>query len=247
MFPYLVDYDYERSPRVTQILVAVVFCTYIWEFTASEEVLDSLVLWPDRFAPWQWVTSPFLHISPFHFAGNLLFLWVYGRYLEERLGRWRFIFLLFALVVVQNTGYFAASIGDVEPEPALGASGIISGMAGLVAVTATGARIKTLFVLGPLVRVVRVPGLIVLVVWLSGQGMLGAIGSYGVTFSTHLAGLLAGVAAGLLLRSEKMAGSGWHLGEHVDRVIMTREVRDAVAWEAVADYTRGLRDRTPPE
>jgi membrane associated rhomboid family serine protease len=62
--------------------------------------LETIVPWvghtPGKQLPWTWFTYAFVHAGIIHLLGNLLFLWLFGSYLEERLGGFKF--LLFFLL-----------------------------------------------------------------------------------------------------------------------------------------------------
>ncbi|USN99265.1 MAG: rhomboid family intramembrane serine protease [Phycisphaeraceae bacterium] len=94
------------------------------------------------FAWYRALTFNFLHGDFMHLAGNMLFLWVFGRAVEDRLGRWWF--LLFYLVGGAFSGLVHAWF---ESAPAIGASGAISAVTGAFLVLFPRTRIKLLWFL----------------------------------------------------------------------------------------------------
>ena len=155
------------------------------------------------------LTSMFLHGSWLHVLGNLLFLWIFGNNVEDRIGR--IPFLLFYLV-----GGIAAALSQVviDPHstvPLVGASGAIAAALGAYIVLFPRARILSLVFLGFFYQLLEVPALIVLGYWfalqlLSGFTALGAETANGsVAFFAHIGGFALGVVVGLILR---LVGAG---------------------------------------
>jgi rhomboid family protein len=150
------------------------------------------------------VTSMFLHGGWLHLLGNMLFLWIFGNNVEDRVGR--IPFLLFYLV-----GGIAAALTQVviDPHstvPLVGASGAIAAALGAYIVLFPGARILSLVFLGFFYQLLEVPALVVLGYWfalqlLSGFAAFGAeTAQGGVAFFAHIGGFTLGVIVGLLLR-----------------------------------------------
>lgn len=141
------------------------------------------------------LSSMFIHGGFLHFAGNMLFLWVFGDNIEDRLGHVKF--LLFYLV----TGAAAAlSHLLVEPHsqsPLVGASGAISGVMGAYLVLYPRNRIRALVVF-VLITVIEVRAFYLLALWFLwqlAQGLfsLGLSQQVSVAFFAHVGGFLAGV------------------------------------------------------
>ena len=150
------------------------------------------------------ITSMFLHASWLHLAGNMLFLWIFGNNVEDRLGR--IPFLLFYLL-----GGIAAAVSQVviDPQsnaPLVGASGAIAAALGAYIVLFPGARILSLVFLGFFYQLLEVPALIILGYWfalqlLSGFTSLGAeTADGGVAFFAHIGGFALGVVVGMVMR-----------------------------------------------
>jgi membrane associated rhomboid family serine protease len=151
------------------------------------------------------VTSMFLHGGWLHLLGNMLFLWIFGNNVEDRLGS--IPYLLFYLV-----GGIAAALTQVviDPRstiPLVGASGAIAAALGAYIVLFPGARILSLVFLGFFYQLLEIPALIVLGFWfalqlLSGFASFGAeTAEGGVAFFAHIGGFVLGVVVGLLLRA----------------------------------------------
>jgi membrane associated rhomboid family serine protease len=157
--------------------------------------------------PW-WVTlfsSMFMHGGFLHIAGNMLFLWVFGNNIEDRLGRAKFLlfYLLAGLVAV----YTQALIDPGSTAPTIGASGAIAGVLGAYAWLFPRARVLTLIFIIFFVTVVEIPALILLALWFIlqfvpalGQVAVSSGGDQGVAYFAHVGGFVFGsaVAGGML-------------------------------------------------
>lgn len=142
-------------------------------------------------------TCMFLHGGWLHIIGNMWFLWVFGRNVEDRMGSGSF--LLFYLIcgvgssVVQTFFSWGAHI------PSLGASGAISGVLGAYVVFFPGSRILTLVPLFIIWFTARIPALVFIGLWfliqfVSGVGSIGAKGAGGVAWWAHVGGFVLGLA-----------------------------------------------------
>jgi membrane associated rhomboid family serine protease len=158
-------------------------------------------------APW-WetlFTSMFMHGGWLHIAGNMLFLWVFGNNVEDRLGRvW---FLLFYVLAGLIAVYTQALIDTGSTAPTIGASGAIAGVLGAYAVLFPRARVLTLIFIIFFVTLVEIPALILLALWFIlqfvpalGQVAVETGGGGGVAYFAHVGGFVFGLAvAGILI------------------------------------------------
>ena len=144
------------------------------------------------------VTAMFLHGGWLHIAGNMLFLWIFGNNVEDRLGHARFLvfYLLGGLAASGLELLFSPS----STVPSLGASGAIAAVLGAYLVFFPRARVITLvfFVLLEVPAVVLLGGWFVLQLF-NGVGGLGTHLNQGVAYWAHVGGFLFGMAAALLL------------------------------------------------
>jgi membrane associated rhomboid family serine protease len=158
-------------------------------------------------AAW-WVTlftSMFMHGGILHIAGNMLFLWVFGNNIEDRLGRVKF--LLFYLLAGLIAVYAQALIDTSSTAPTIGASGAIAGVLGAYALLFPHARVLTLIFIIFFVTLVEIPALILLAVWFIlqfvpalGQVAVEPGGGAGVAYFAHVGGFVFGLAvAGVML------------------------------------------------
>ena len=145
-------------------------------------------------------TSMFMHGGIAHLLGNMLFLWIFGDNVEDRLGHVRYIifYLLCGLVAslahVFTTAAFAGEQNDMLV-PSLGASGAISGVLGGYLLMHHSRRVTVI-----LFRFLTdVPAWVAIGIWfafqlISGLGVLGQ-GSQqgGVAYAAHIGGFIAGL------------------------------------------------------
>ena len=155
-------------------------------------------------------TSMFLHGGFLHAAGNMLFLWVFGDNIENRLGRTRFIaFYLGAGVAAALAQVYVNTDSQV---PMIGASGAVAGVLGAYLVLYPRSRINTLLFLGYFIFHRRIRAVFLIGFW-AGLQIFGGLGSLaspdggGVAYFAHLGGLAAGVSLGGVSRLR----AGWHI------------------------------------
>ncbi|MFB9392937.1 rhomboid family intramembrane serine protease [Streptomyces coeruleoprunus] len=150
----------------------------------------------DKSPPLSVLTSAFLHGSWLHLLGNMLFLWIFGDNIEDRLGRVRYVLFYGVCGYVAAYGFALANADSTAP--LIGASGAVAGVLGAYLVLFPTARVWVLvpfLVFLPL----RLPAWSVLGLWFGLQ----AVFSYGAAVSqagtvAYLAHVL-GFAAGMLL------------------------------------------------
>ena len=161
---------------------------------------------PINEAPW-WVTlftSMFMHGGFLHIAGNMLFLWVFGNNIEDRLGR--AMFALFYVLAGLIAVYTQALIDPSSTAPTIGASGAIAGVLGAYALLFPRARVLTLIFIIFFVTLVEIPALILLALWFIlqfvpalGQVAVGSGGGQGVAYFAHVGGFVFGLAVAAVL------------------------------------------------
>ena len=151
-------------------------------------------------------TCMFLHGGWLHIIGNMLFLWIFGANVEDRLGV--FGYLAFYLVCGIASSVAEALFAWGSQVPSIGASGAISGILGAFVVFFPGARILTLIPLFIVWFTARIPALIFIGLWfviqfLSGMASLGsaaAVAQGGVAWWAHVGGFAIGVLLAMPLR-----------------------------------------------
>jgi membrane associated rhomboid family serine protease len=143
-------------------------------------------------------TAMFLHGSPMHLIGNMLYLWIVGDNVEEVLGSVRYIIVYFACGLMGALAQIIASPDSMIPT--LGASGAIAGIMGAYVIWFPHNQIRVLVFrfITVLPAVVVIGGWIILQIWL-GAGSFGKIGeSGGVAYLAHVGGALTGIVVAIL-------------------------------------------------
>ena len=143
--------------------------------------------------------SMFLHGGWAHFLGNMLFLWIFGDNVEDRLGHVRY--LIFYLLCGYAATFAHLIFNPTSALPAIGASGAISGVLGAYLFLHPQARIQTLIFFGFFARFIFVPAWVFLPIWFliqffSGIASLRVADAQdaggGVAFFAHIGGFIAG-------------------------------------------------------
>jgi membrane associated rhomboid family serine protease len=141
-------------------------------------------------------TSMFLHGSPFHLLGNMLFLWIFGNNVEDYLGSFRYgAFYIFCGLGASLTHI---AFNPSSRVPMIGASGAIAGVLGAYFILYPRARILTFVFLFIFIRIVPIPAAIVLGFWFLMQLLNVGLGG-GVAWFAHIGGFLLGIILLLVL------------------------------------------------
>ena len=158
--------------------------------------------------PWTLVTYAFLHDPSglSHVAFNMLFLWIFGRAVEDRLGSvWFAVFYI--------AGAIVAALGQwlISPAPMIGASGAVAAATGAFAALCPRSRVRVLFFF----TIIEIPGIVLVLIFV-GLDLFGQLGQSvsstsrgGIAYSAHLFGyafgmltMLALLGSGILKRTE---------------------------------------------
>lgn len=141
-------------------------------------------------------TSMFMHGGFAHLGGNMLYLFIFGDNLEDKLGHLRyFFFYLLCGVIATLTHVFSVyMLGENPLIPSLGASGAISAIMGGYLILFPTNRVTVFFV----IILIRVPAYIVLGAWIllqiaNGTGFLGGSEASGIAYAAHIGGFIAGL------------------------------------------------------
>ena len=153
------------------------------------------------------LVAMFLHGGWLHLGGNMLFLWVFGNNIEDRLGY--VLFMPFYLAGGVAATALQVAIDANSTVPNVGASGAIAAVLGAYIVLYPRARVTSLLMLFIFIQVIEVPAIVVLGLWFvlqvfTGVGGLGAGVNGGVAYFAHIGGFVFGaVVAWLFLRGRR--------------------------------------------
>jgi membrane associated rhomboid family serine protease len=214
----LKDYPGERRtfPWVMLTILLVNILVFVFELgVGSEAALNNLFL-ADGVVPIEFthqasvgpppplgivwltlITSMFLHGGLLHIGSNMLYLFIFGDNVEDKLGHVRFLVFYFLCGIVAGLTHIVANANS--PVPSLGASGAIAGVLAAYLRLFPNAQVRTLIFIGPLIVFPRIAAAFLIVFWfitqfVSGITSLGAPTdtSGGVAVWAHVGGFIAG-------------------------------------------------------
>jgi membrane associated rhomboid family serine protease len=213
------------TPYVTYGLIAANILVFLYELTLEPQQLEGFfrvaAVVPCQLSSTcpntvgyqqipEWltlVTSQFLHGGFLHLAGNMLFLWIFGNNVEDKLGHVKYlIFYITCGVLASLSQWFFSANSAI---PSLGASGAIAGVLGAYVLRFPQAKVLTLVPLGIFLTTFRIPALFFLGFWFLQQALYGVaslnaptnIGmeSGGIAYWAHAGGFVFGAILGPLL------------------------------------------------
>ncbi len=206
MIPLRDEIPTRRVPIVNYALIAVNVLVYIFQSMLGAQ--EQTLVYEFALIPFQFTsgvslgditdifTSMFMHAGLAHIGGNMLYLWIFGDNVEDRMGRGGYIiFYLIGGVVASLAHIFTNPSSQI---PTVGASGAIGAVLGAYLVLYPQSRVLTLIPLGFFIRLSMLPAALVLGLWFvlqffSGVISLGGPDVGGVAFWAHIGGFLSGV------------------------------------------------------
>jgi membrane associated rhomboid family serine protease len=142
-------------------------------------------------------TSMFLHGGWLHLGGNMLYLWIFGDNVEDRMGHFRYLVFYLMCGVAASAGHIWSN--PASRVPSLGASGAIAGVLGAYFLLYPKARVVALLPLGFFTQLVQLPALFFLGWWFVQQFFYGLLSlgvqsaqTGGVAWWAHIGGFAAG-------------------------------------------------------
>ncbi len=218
------DLNPSRSAPVVTILI-IVFCILVFTYeillppdyreifirmfaVIPYEVMSGTdIPPPDPLTPYgNLVSYQYLHGGLLHIFGNMLFLWVFGDNVEDRLGRVKyFLFYTFCGIVA---ALIQSVVSPNSTIPLIGASGAISGVLGAYVVLFPRAQIVTLIFIFFFVDVIVLPALLWIGIWfliqfISALISINHLSMGGVAWFAHIGGFLTGIVLTKLFVSKK--------------------------------------------
>lgn len=221
MIPVKDDIPSRTFPFVTVALIIVNAAVFIYQLTLGMSGVESFILRTAAVPaeimshsdigpvaivplPFTLITAMFVHGGLLHIGGNMLFLWIFGDNVEDRLGHFVYFVFYLAAGVAASMAHILIEPGSTSPM--VGASGAIAGVLGAYFLMFPRAQINTLVILPLYISMVRLPALFFLGFWFLLQVLnSGASSSGGVAWYAHIGGFAAGVAAAIVFRATKAA------------------------------------------
>lgn len=208
MFPVSDVIPSRTTPFVTVGLIVLNVLAFLYELQPTRPELQLFIqtfgVVPAEFVWPSLLTSMFLHAGWMHLLGNMLYLWIFGDNVEDRLGH--FGFLIFYLAAGAAAAMGQVLISSDSTVPMIGASGAIAGVMGAYFVLYPHSRVLTVVFLLFFMDMIEIPAIFFLGVWFvkelfSGVGSLGARSlNGGVAFWAHITGFAVGATTGLVCR-----------------------------------------------
>jgi membrane associated rhomboid family serine protease len=202
MFPLRDDRPTYSPPVVTTLLIVACALVFFFELSLDDYSRDYFInvygVVPAHLRPVTLFTSMFLHGGWSHIIGNMLFLWAFGRSLEDAMGHTKF--LVFYLVCGIAAGITHVVLNSNTTLPTVGASGAIAGVMGAYLIKFPRARIHTLIFLFVFVTTTDIPAAFILIYWFITQ-LFSEYGSIaqtqvttgGVAYAAHIGGFVTGM------------------------------------------------------
>jgi membrane associated rhomboid family serine protease len=207
--PIRTDYRMARVPWVNYLLVATNVIVFVLSYFVARGRfafrLDTFLLDPDHLRLYQFFTAIFLHAGLMHLAGNMLFLWVFGNAVNDRLGHLGYLAFYLAGGVLAGVGYVLLG----GHGPVLGASGAISAVTGAYLVLLPRARVMLLLWYF-FVTTFEVSSLYFLLfqflfnLWMALSPSFTRMAESGVAYIAHCSGYVFGIAVTAALLAVKL-------------------------------------------
>lgn len=214
------------TPWVTWLLIAVNVLVFLYELglrPKEQAVLSAIYgVVPARyslpgfpagqaglFLPL--VTAMFLHGGWLHVLSNMLFLWVFGDNVEDRLGHMRYLLFYLGVGIIGSISHVLAN--PTSEVPIIGASGAIAGILGAYIVTFPKARVLALVPIIFFFTLVEIPAVIFLALWFvlqifNGTASLGGAANP-VAWWAHIGGFVAGAILIKIVAPKKISWYGY--------------------------------------
>ena len=220
MIPLYSDKLLSRFPFVTIILIFTNILVFWYQLASPGSISQSVWLYgviphevfiPGTLnidgrvsAPLTFITGMFTHGGLLHLGSNMLYLWVFGRNVEDDFGPVRF-FLFYLGAGILSTIAFVIAFPSTQI-PLVGASGAIAGILGAYFLRFPLTKVCCLFIFIIFVRIIPIPAFLVLGLWFAIQFLscianitAGAVGQGGVAFIAHIAGFITGIIWTILI------------------------------------------------
>lgn len=218
MIPLRDDNPSQSTPYVNYVLITLNVVAFFFELTLGDRLdtlfdlfgvvpaqyysgdvpyVNAVLTWTVRDHIIPILTSMFLHAGWIHLLGNMLYLWIFGDNVEDRLGHLRYFvfYMLCGITGAMAHIYFSAG----SPVPTIGASGAIAGVLGAYVMMFPRARVAVLFFVFFFVDIIWLPAVLVLGGWFviqffDGTMAIGADATMGggTAYWAHIGGFAAG-------------------------------------------------------
>ncbi len=203
-------------PYVTVTIIVLNAAAFLFELllppAARQAFLQTWGVVPAAFSWPTLITSMFLHAGWLHIGGNMLYLWIFGDNVEDRVGHGRFVVFYLLCGSVAALGQVFANPSSAIPT--IGASGAIAGVMGAYIVLYPRSQVLTLIPLIIFWEIIEVPAIFFLGFWFLLQLMSAGVVAQsahggGVAFWAHIAGFLTGMGLVYLFKRPERERVEW--------------------------------------
>ncbi len=223
MFPLWDEMPTRRIPVITIVLIIINALVYYYQsFVVADsikfiyafglipyELSQGVDLVPYGPSPIHLtiLSSMFMHGSLIHLIGNMLYLWIFGNNIEDYLGKLGFPVFYFLTGIIAALGQIL--ISPQSEVPMIGASGAVAGVLGAYFILYPRSRITTLIFFGFFIRLIKMPALFVLGLWIVFQLVYGlsnlslSEANSGVAYFAHIGGFVGGMVLIKLFSHQK--------------------------------------------
>ncbi len=217
MLPIQDEIRAHRFPFVNYSLIALNIIVFILELMAGpnlETALYEIALIPANVTAGfdlgdlkAIFTSMFLHAGLSHLLGNMLYLWIFGDNVEDRIGHFWYLVFYLAGGVVAAFAHVALNPNSVIPT--VGASGAIAAVLGAYLILFPQVKVLTFVPIGFFLRLTLLPASLLLGFWFvlqlfNGLLTLGLADMGGTAFWAHIGGFVFGVLIGWLCNKKSL-------------------------------------------
>jgi len=216
MIPIRDEIKTHRTPVINYVLILINVVVFLLTYVFNSDVTGTYMkfaLIPSEISKGldmgdirNIFSSMFMHAGWAHLLGNMLYLWIFGDNIEDRLGHINYlVFYLAGGVVAAITHYLSSPTSTV---PTVGASGAIAAVLGAYLVMYPRSRVYTFIPIGFFARLTLVPAVLVLGLWFvmqffSGVVSLGVADQGGTAYWAHIGGFVFGLVVGFLLKKNR--------------------------------------------
>lgn len=197
----------KTTPIVTYIFILLNVLFFFFELAGGEEFVKRWAFIPSQFLAnpaanfITLITAMFMHSGWGHLIGNMLYLWIFGDNVEDRLGKFKYIF--FYLVTGMIATFAQLYFNPTSTVPNLGASGAIAGVLGAYLVLFPNGKVNVM--VGR--SITQMSALVVIGFWfviqffsgISSETTTADVG--GVAYMAHIGGFVGGVLLTFLFKS----------------------------------------------
>ncbi len=196
-------------PIMNLALIIINFLVFFKEISLSNQALNQLTftygLIPARVTAQlssgasllalatPFITAMFLHGNWLHIIGNMLYLWIFGDNVEDRVGHLPYLFFYFVVGVSGSIAHILSN--PASRVPIIGASGAIAGILGAYFISFPRAKVLTLLPLFFFITLVEIPAVWFLLLWFVIQllsGFATSVAADSVAWWAHIGGFLVG-------------------------------------------------------